>query len=115
VGGELDELPGRRQSEAEPIVVKVSSGCGPRSVGAKSAGYHDKVDVAIRARKRLQDEALTMRRLGTSRLIFVASPNFIASLASHPLSISPIIRTVKLRAPPRGIVIEQIEVAAKGR
>ena len=60
----------------------------------------DKVDVAIRARTRLQDEALTMRRLGTSRLIFVASPNFIASLASHPLGFSPIIRAVKLRAPP---------------
>lgn len=38
----------------------------------------DKVDVAIRARARLQDEALTMRRLGTSRLIFVASPDFVA-------------------------------------
>jgi DNA-binding transcriptional LysR family regulator len=35
----------------------------------------DKVDVAIRARTRLQDEALTMRKLGTSRLIFVASPD----------------------------------------
>ncbi len=41
-----------------------------------------------------------MRRLGTSRLIFIASPNFIASLASQPLGFSPIIRTVKLRAPP---------------
>ena len=41
----------------------------------------DKVDVAIRARTRLQDEALTMRRLGTSRLIFVASPRFVAAYA----------------------------------
>ena len=44
----------------------------------------DKVDVAIRARTRLQDESLTMRRLGTSRLIFVASPEFSASHAIPP-------------------------------
>ena len=44
----------------------------------------DKVDVAIRARVRLQDEALTMRRLGTGRLIFVASPDFVASYAISP-------------------------------
>lgn len=44
----------------------------------------DKVDVAIRARTRLQDEALTMRKLGTSRLIFVASPEFVASNVIPP-------------------------------
>lgn len=36
----------------------------------------DRVDVAIRARCRLKDEAVTMRKLRTSRLIFVASPAF---------------------------------------
>ena len=44
----------------------------------------DKVDVAIRARTRLKDEALTMRKLGTGHLIFVASPNFVASHAIPP-------------------------------
>ena len=39
------------------------------------------IDVAIRARIQLQDESLTMRRLGASRLIFVASPGFIAAHA----------------------------------
>ncbi len=37
------------------------------------------IDVAIRARVQLQNESLTMRRLGASRLIFVASPGFAAS------------------------------------
>jgi DNA-binding transcriptional LysR family regulator len=41
----------------------------------------EKIDVAIRARTRLNDEALTMRRLGASALIFVASPGF---LEAHP-------------------------------
>jgi DNA-binding transcriptional LysR family regulator len=41
----------------------------------------DNIDVAIRARTRPQDEALTMRRLGSSRLIFVASPSFAATRA----------------------------------
>ena len=39
------------------------------------------IDVAIRARVQMQDESLTMRRLGASRLIFVASPAFIAAHA----------------------------------
>jgi DNA-binding transcriptional LysR family regulator len=39
----------------------------------------ERVDVAIRARLRLTDEALTMRRLGTSAMIFVASPDFVAA------------------------------------
>ncbi len=37
----------------------------------------EKVDVAIRARTRLNDETLTMRRLGSSTLVFVASPDFV--------------------------------------
>jgi DNA-binding transcriptional LysR family regulator len=41
----------------------------------------DKIDIAIRARTRLQDEALTMRKLGNSRLVFVASPTFAATHA----------------------------------
>ncbi len=44
----------------------------------------DKVDVAIRARTRLQDESLTMRKLSTSRLIFVAGPKFVASNVLPP-------------------------------
>jgi DNA-binding transcriptional LysR family regulator len=53
----------------------------------------ERVDVAIRARARLNDESLTMRRLGTSCLIFVASPGFVeahgipadpADLSAHP-------------------------------
>lgn len=36
----------------------------------------DKIDVAIRARPLLNNESLTMRKLGISRLIFVASPAF---------------------------------------
>lgn len=39
------------------------------------------IDVAIRARVEMQDESLAMRRLGASRLIFVASPSFIAAHA----------------------------------
>jgi len=46
----------------------------------------DKVDIAIRARTRLQNEDLTMRRLGTSRLVFVASPEFVAN---HLIPTSP--------------------------
>lgn len=37
------------------------------------------IDVAIRARAHLHDEALTMRRLGTNTLVFVASPDFAAA------------------------------------
>ena len=44
------------------------------------------IDVAVRARVQLQDESLTMRRLGASRLIFVASPGFVAS---HPIPTDP--------------------------
>ena len=44
------------------------------------------IDVAIRARVQLEDEALTMRRLGASQLIFVASPGFVAS---HPIPADP--------------------------
>ena len=36
----------------------------------------ERIDVAIRARTQLQDEALTMRKLGASSLIFVASQSF---------------------------------------
>jgi DNA-binding transcriptional LysR family regulator len=39
----------------------------------------DGIDVAVRARSRLKDEAVTMRKLRTSRLIFVASPAFNTS------------------------------------
>jgi DNA-binding transcriptional LysR family regulator len=46
----------------------------------------EKIDVAIRARVELQDESLTMRRLGASRLIFVASPSFGAT---HPIPSDP--------------------------
>lgn len=42
----------------------------------------DKIDIAIRARAQLQDEGVTMRRLGASRLIFVSSPAFTALHAS---------------------------------
>jgi DNA-binding transcriptional LysR family regulator len=38
----------------------------------------ENVDVALRARVQLPDESLTMRRLGSSRLVFVASPDFLA-------------------------------------
>jgi DNA-binding transcriptional LysR family regulator len=46
----------------------------------------EKVDMALRARVQLQDESLTMRRLGSSRLVFVASPDFLAkrSIGSDP-------------------------------
>ena len=44
------------------------------------------IDVAIRARVQLQDESLTMRRLGASRLIFVASPGFVVT---HPIPADP--------------------------
>ena len=37
------------------------------------------IDVALRARVQLEDESLTMRRLGASQLKFVASPGFVAS------------------------------------
>lgn len=47
---------------------------------------HDKIDVAIRARFQLEDEAVTMRKLGGSRHIFVASPRF---LRSHDLPSNP--------------------------
>jgi DNA-binding transcriptional LysR family regulator len=40
---------------------------------------HDKIDVAIRARLHLEDEAVTMHKLGRSRHIFVASPLFLRS------------------------------------
>jgi DNA-binding transcriptional LysR family regulator len=46
----------------------------------------EKVDVAIRARTRLNDEALTMRRLAASHLIFVASPGFVDV---HPIPADP--------------------------
>lgn len=42
----------------------------------------DRIDVAIRARVHIQDEDVTMRRLGTSRLIFVASPTFARANAN---------------------------------
>lgn len=38
--------------------------------------FEDKIDIAIRARTQLKDEMLTMRKLGTSFLVFVASPAF---------------------------------------
>lgn len=47
---------------------------------------HDKIDVAIRARLQLEDEAVTMHKLGRSRLIFVASPQF---LRSHDIPCDP--------------------------
>ena len=49
----------------------------------------DQIDVAIRARLTLEDEALTMRRLGVSRWIFAASPQFIArrSIKTDPVDI----------------------------
>lgn len=43
----------------------------------------ERIDVAIRARAQLQDESLTMRRLGASRLTLVASPTF---LLTHPIA-----------------------------
>src|ERR1700740_2428174 len=46
----------------------------------------EKVDLAIRARTRLNDETLTMRRLGSSTLVFVASPDFVAR---HPALVHP--------------------------
>ena len=46
----------------------------------------ESIDVAIRARAQLRDEALTMRKLGASSLIFVASPSFVAT---HALSNDP--------------------------
>jgi DNA-binding transcriptional LysR family regulator len=42
----------------------------------------EKVDVAIRARTRLDDETLPMRRLGSSTLVFVASPDFVIGTRS---------------------------------
>ena len=36
----------------------------------------DRIDVAIRARVHVQEEDVTVRRLGTSRLIFIASSRF---------------------------------------
>lgn len=48
--------------------------------------FGEKVDVAIRARLRLADESLAMRKLGISRLVFAASPGFAAenALPSSP-------------------------------
>src|SRR5258706_1628416 len=46
----------------------------------------EKVDVAIRARTRMNDETLTMRRLGSSTLVFVASPDFVDR---HPVLVHP--------------------------
>jgi len=46
----------------------------------------EKVDVAIRARTRLNDETLTMRRLGSSTFVFVASPDFVDR---HPVLVHP--------------------------
>lgn len=47
------------------------------------------IDVAIRARLQLDDESLTMRRLGASQLIFVVSPGFVVAnvMPSDPASI----------------------------
>ena len=49
----------------------------------------EKIDVAIRARASLKDESLTMRRLGASGLILVASPSFVTAhaLQSDPFNI----------------------------
>jgi DNA-binding transcriptional LysR family regulator len=49
----------------------------------------DQIDVAIRARLNLEDEGMTMRRLGVSRWIFVASPQFITrrSIKTDPIDI----------------------------
>jgi DNA-binding transcriptional LysR family regulator len=44
------------------------------------------VDVAIRARVNLEDESLTMRKLGATQLIFVASPGFVVT---HPSPTDP--------------------------
>src|ERR1700752_1275890 len=46
----------------------------------------EKVDVAIRARTRLNNETLTMRRLGSSSLVFVARSGFVAR---HPALVHP--------------------------
>jgi DNA-binding transcriptional LysR family regulator len=43
--------------------------------------FGEKVDVAIRARLQLADESLAMRNLGISRLVFAASPAFVAENA----------------------------------
>jgi DNA-binding transcriptional LysR family regulator len=43
--------------------------------------FGEKVDVAIRARLQLADESLSMRKLGISRLVFAASPAFVAENA----------------------------------
>jgi DNA-binding transcriptional LysR family regulator len=43
--------------------------------------FEDKIDIAIRARTQLRDEMLTMRKLGKSFLVFVASPTFAAEHA----------------------------------
>jgi DNA-binding transcriptional LysR family regulator len=38
----------------------------------------DNIDVAIRVRAQLADESITMRRLGSNRMIFAASPAFVS-------------------------------------
>ncbi len=43
--------------------------------------FAEQVDVAIRARLQLPDESLAMRKLGISRLVFAASPEFLAENA----------------------------------
>jgi DNA-binding transcriptional LysR family regulator len=40
--------------------------------------FEDRIDIAIRARTQLRDEMLTMRKLGKSFLVLVASPTFAA-------------------------------------
>jgi DNA-binding transcriptional LysR family regulator len=46
----------------------------------------EKVDVAIRARTRLNDETLTMHRLGSGTFVFVGSPDFVDR---HPVLVHP--------------------------
>jgi DNA-binding transcriptional LysR family regulator len=48
---------------------------------------NDRVDIAIRARVRLKDESVTVRKLWTSRLTFVASPSFVEA---HALPKDPV-------------------------
>jgi DNA-binding transcriptional LysR family regulator len=64
----------------------------------------DNIDIAIRARVRSADEATTMRMLGKSELIFVASPIFpLLAQSGHPSGanecpLSGVKRTSQLRA-----------------
>ena len=110
----LDELEGADRDVAvhrsDPVgIVRVTCPTGlarqvmPRIMPGFLAGYpevrvqlqatnravdliQERIDVAIRARAQLQDESLAMRKLGASRLVFVAGPGFVAS---HPIPADP--------------------------